>query len=210
MPKTILLTCGEYPASRLLTDPATASRVIGLDLYDLEHAGLEGYSGLLVPIHADQRFLMTVQDKLELFLAAGGTMVICGHLIYPFLPELASFVPLSARSVEDYRVWRMLEHPIFAGVSVDDLTFRKGIAGFYGRGHNPPPPYAQVLHRLGGPQGAPVDYCYHRPTGGRVLVHAGNTLWGIAVDGEVTSARRIETQLLDWIECPADTQSEEP
>jgi hypothetical protein len=71
IPKTILLTCGEYPASRLLTDPATASRVIGLDLYDLEHAGLEGYSGLLVPIHADQRFLMTVQDKLELFWVFG-------------------------------------------------------------------------------------------------------------------------------------------
>jgi hypothetical protein len=93
------------------------------------------------------------------------------------------------------------EHPVFAGVDTDDLSFRKGVAGFYGRGHNPPPAGARVLQRLSSPDGPPLDYVYHRPDGGRVLMHSGNDLWMYANDE--TSARRIAPQLLDWIESPA-------
>lgn len=195
----VLLTCGEQPPSRLLVQPATATRVAGLDIYALEHADLDDCAGLLIPIHADQRFLATMREKLERFLARDGTMVICGHLVYPFLPELSAFVPLTVRSVDDYRVWRDAWHPIFDGVAVDDLTFRKGVAGFYGRGHNPPPPDAEIVHRLGGARGAPVDYVYRRAGGGRVFMHAGNNLWAFSLDDEDNSAARIEPQLLDWI-----------
>ena len=201
MAKTLLLTCGEDPPPWLLTHPATASRVHGFDIYALEEVELGGYAGLLIPTHADQRFLVTMRDKLDRFLNGGGTVVFCGHRVYPFLLEVGPFVPLCVRSIEDYRVWRVREHPIFVGVDTDDLTFRRGVAGFYGRGHNPPPPHAHVLHRLGNPNGPPVDYLYHRPGGGRVLVHAGNNLWMVDVD-DPSSAGRITPQLLDWIESP--------
>lgn len=201
MPKTLLLTCGEAAPSPILTQTATSGRILSLDIYDLEdldQVALEHFSGLLVSTHADQRFLRAMKGKLERFLQHGGTLVFCGHLAYPFLPELAQFIPLAVRSHEDYRVWRVSEHPIFAGVDTEDLTFREGVAGFYGRGHNPPPPGAQVLQCLSSPDGPPVDYTYHRPGGGRVLVHAGNDIWMYAADD--TSAGRIAPQLLDWIE----------
>lgn len=198
MATTLLITCGEAVPSPILTHPATSNRVLGRDIYELKHVALERFSGLLISTHADQRFLQTMQGTLERFLQGGGTLVFCGHLAYPFLPEIAPFVPLSVRSHEDYRVWRVSEHPIFAGVDTEDLTFRKGVAGFYGRGHNPPPPGAQVLQRLSSPEGPPVDYVYHRVGGGRVLVHAGNDIWMYTADD--TSASRIAPQLLGWIE----------
>ena len=198
MARTILLTCGEVSPSPLLTHPRTGSRVQGLDIYALDTVELQAYAGVLISTYADQRFLAAVRPKLERFLQSGGTVVFCGHVAYPFLPELAPFVPLTGRSVEDYRVWRVREHPVFAGVQTEDLTFRKGVAGFYGRGYNPPPPHALVLHRLGTVEGAPVDCVYGRPDGGRVLVHAGNDLWGYVAD--TTSASRLAPQLLDWIE----------
>lgn len=198
MATTLLITCGEAVPSPILTHPVTSSRVLGLDIYELKHVALERFAGLLLSTHADQRFLQTTRGKLERFLQGGGTLVFCGHLAYPFLPELTPFVPLTVRSHEDYRVWRVSEHPIFAGVDTEDLTFRKGVAGFYGRGHNPPPAGAQVLQRLSSPEGPPVDYVYCRAGGGRVLVHAGNDIWMYA--GDDTSANRIAPQLLDWIE----------
>ena len=39
-----------------------------------------------------------------------------------------------------YRVAELAPHPIFDGVDPDDLTLRKGVAGFFARGHHPPPP----------------------------------------------------------------------
>lgn len=184
--------------SPLLAHPHTGARVQGLDMYALGEVDLTNYRGLLIPIHADQRFLLSLRSKLEAFLQSGAKLIVCGHVAYPFLPKLASFVPLMKRSSEDYRVWRVQEHAIFAGVETADLTFRKGVAGFYGRGHNPPPPQARVLHCLGAPDGAPVDYLYDGPDGGEVLVHAGNDLWMYVADN--TSANRIAPQLLDWIE----------
>lgn len=184
--------------SPLLTHPCTGPRVQGLDIYAIAEVDLQNYAGLLIPAHADQRFLATLMPKLERFLQAGGTLVICGHIAYPFLPELTPFVPLTVRSFEHYQVWRVKEHPIFDRVDTADLTFRKSVAGFYGRGHNPPPPSAVMLHRLGSPDGAPVDYLYRRSGGGRVLVHSGNDLWMYVADD--TSANRIAPQLLDWIE----------
>ncbi len=184
--------------SPLLTHPHTGSRVQGLDMYALGEVDLRNYRGLLIPIHADQRFLLSLRSTLEAFLQTDAKLIVCGHVAYPFLPELAPFVPLTKRSSGDYRVWRVQDHAIFAGVETADLTFRKGVAGFYGRGHNPPPPCARVLHCLGAPDGAPVDYLYDRPGGGQVLVHAGNDLWMYVADD--TSANRIAPQLLDWIE----------
>lgn len=187
--------------SALLTHPRTGLRVQGIDMYALADVDLRNYKGLLIPIHADQRFLLSLRSTLEAFLQTGAKLIVCGHVAYPFLPELAPFVPLTKRSSEDYRVWRVQDHAIFAGVETADLTFRKGVAGFYGRGHNPPPPRARVLHCLGAADGTPVDYLYDRPGGGQVLVHAGNDLWMYVADD--TSANRIAPQLLDWIELTA-------
>ena len=91
---------------------------------------------------------------------------------------------------------RAEDQPVFKGVAAEDLTFRRGVAGFYGRGASDPPPGALLLNTVGDDALA-VDWLWRRPGGGRVLLHSGNDLWIHWHDP--TSAARIGPQLLDWL-----------
>ncbi|HEY0296481.1 MAG TPA: hypothetical protein VGC69_14225 [Bordetella sp.] len=168
-----------------------------LALYDLAHADLRRWRSLLVPAHADQRFLAGQRERLEVFLLSGGTLVFNGHVAYPFLRWLRPFQPVAHRGLDGLRVHRAEDHPIFEGVDPEHLTFRRGVAGFYARGGNPPAPGARVLHTLG-PDALPVDWLLELPGGGRLLVHSGNDLWMYAGGGD--SAARVVPQLLAWLE----------
>lgn len=156
----------------------------------------DAFAGLLVDMHIDQRLFAGHRTWIEAFLAAGGTIVFCGLLAYPFLPPLGRFEPLARRSRAALEVTIAApEHPLFAGVAAADLTARKGVAGFYGRGQVRPPPGAEVLTRLDGGR-VPLDWVWHPPMGGRLLMHPGNNLWMYA--GDETSAARLTPQLLRW------------
>lgn len=165
-------------------------------VYDLPYTDLGRYGALLVPAHIDQRAFAACAAQVAGFLDGGGIVVFNGHIAYPFLPELTPFVPVPGYSFDLLRVQRVAEHPVFAGVEVADLTFRRGVAGFYGRGHNPPPAGATVLHRLSGGN-VPLDWLWQRPAGGTLLMHGGNNMWMYADDA--TSAARIAPQLLAWL-----------
>ncbi|MGO3741743.1 hypothetical protein [Kerstersia sp.] len=151
---------------------------------------------LLIPANADQRFLMTLQPQLEQWLLAGGTMVINGHVAYPFLRWLLPFEVQPCPGLAGLQVARAAPHPVFDGVDPAHLTYRRGVAGFYARGANPPPPGALVLNTLG-PGQQPIDWLLVLPGGGRLLVHSGNDLWMYA-NGQ-DSAARIVPQLFDWL-----------
>jgi len=179
----------------LATHPTLGPRLDMLPLYDLEHTNLLGYRALLIGLHADQRYLATRRAQLEAFLAAGRVVVFCGHVAEPFLPELQPFQPIEGYTLDDLDVVREAEHPVWDGVAVEDLSRRRGVAGFYGRGANPPPAGATVIHTLG-PNRAPVDFIHRPAAGGWLLVHAGADLWNYAPDA--TTAGRIAPQLIDW------------
>lgn len=173
-------------------------RVRGRDLYDaqaLDPAALRAVRALLLHAHVDQRHLLAHHAALEDWLLAGGTLVVNGHVAYPFLRWLQPFVPQAHPGLDGLRVHRAAPHPVFAGVQEEHLTFRRGVAGFYGRGSNPPFAGARVLHTLG-PHGLPLDWVLALPGGGRLLVHAGNDLWSFGHD----TAARLTPQLLDWID----------
>ncbi len=169
-------------------------------LRDLRDADFLGRRAILIEAHVDQRALLTHRAVLRTHLDAGGTVVFNGHLVYPIFEELAPFRVAAGRGVKDLIVERVHAHPVFAGVSCDDLSFRRGVAGFYGRGANPAPAGAVVLHRLR-QDGSPLDWVWQRPAGGQVFMHGGNTCWMYIDDG--TSAARIAPQMLDWIEAGA-------
>lgn len=191
-----LITYEQYPPPALISRRDLAVPVVGIDIYALRATELSGFCGLLIGTGCDQRELAEQQDKLQAFLAAGKTIVFCGHVAYPFLPGLSEFVPLADFRVKDLRVEKLMRHPVFDGIEPDDLTFRKGVAGFYGRGHNPPPRGAKVLNALG-PRRMPVDWLLEYCGGGCLLVHAGNDLWGYG-EGD-RSAARLPQQLVQWI-----------
>ena len=83
----------------------------------------------------------------------GGTVVANGHFAYPFLPRMTGFHAIDDYNIEDIAVRRLVDHPIWAGVSENDLTFRRGVAGFYGRAWHEPP------------RARPLFMLWARPTG---------------------------------------------
>lgn len=185
---------GQEPASFL--DRFYSKGIIQHRVYDLAGLNLTCFGTIFVSAHTDQRAFSACSQQITAFLDTGGILVFNGHIAYPFLPELAPFVPVPGSSLNLLQVRRTGEHPVFADVDPQDLTFRRGVAGFYGRGHNPPPEGAMVLHRLSGGD-APLDWVWERPAGGTVLMHGGNDLWMYADDP--SSAARIAPQLVAWV-----------
>lgn len=175
-----------------------------LSMRDVSAPTLAGRTAILVEAHIDQRALLALKPALTRHLDQGGTLVFNGHLIYPLVDGLESFQVAEQRGVKDLQVIRVNPHPVFAGVDCHDLSFRRGVSGFYGRGANPAPEGALVLHRLAA-QALPVDWVWQRPQGGQIFMHGGNTMW--MYQNDPTSAARIVPQLLDWLEagCPPPT-----
>lgn len=189
----VLLTMGDDEPP-LLEHPVASGRVRALDCYDLGEAALERAAALLVSMHTDQRHLAGLRPTLDTFVASGGRLVVCGQVAIPFLVGLSSFRPLVDYHLEDLELHFLQEHPVWDGVEPEDLSLRRGVAGFYGRGWHQPPPGAVVINGLG-PRRLPLDFAYSIG-GGEVLVHGGNDLWSWGEDGNTSS--RLLPQLLDW------------
>ena len=155
-----------------------AARIMPVDIYSLDTQPLEEFSALLIGMHVDQRFLAARGRRLDQFLERGNTVIVSGQIAHPFLRGLAPFQPLRDYRVQDLMVRREAAHPVWDGVVEDELTFRRGVAGFYGRGWHQPPEGATVIHSIGADR-HPVDFVY-RVGAGRVLFHGGNDLWQYA------------------------------
>ena len=201
MRKGLIAVNGNGHEPSLCRQDAYGDRLDAIELYDLEQDGrilnaLMPYAALLLPIHYDQLFLQRHAADLGAWLNLGGTMVINGHVAHPYADELTRFVPVENARMADYEVVMLQPHPVFVGVDPYDLTFRRGVSGFYGRGSNPPPPGALPLTGLKS-SGAVIDWVHERPGGGRIFMHSGNSIW-MYQDESNTSAARIVPQLIDW------------
>ncbi|GAA2561651.1 hypothetical protein GCM10010210_40200 [Pseudonocardia hydrocarbonoxydans] len=165
-----------------------------IDLYRLPVTDLGRYRLVVVPGMADQEFLARHREVIRGYLDGGGVLLFGGHLHRDWLPGASRFVPLHPPSLASYRVAEIAPHPIFDGVGPDDLTFRRGVAGFFARGHHPPPPGAQVLVRLAG--GEPATYVDQVSTAGTIVVHTTADLFTHGEPG--TPAARVPGQLVAW------------
>lgn len=165
--------------------------------YEVDRLKLERHAALLLPGHVDQRHLAAIGTRLDAYLESGGTILFNGHVAWPFLPELKPFVPVAVRNLEGLTIHREHDHEIFDGIDPADLTFQRGVAGFYGRGANPPPPGALVLHSVG-PDRLAVDWIAERPGGGRVFVHTGNDIFAFLVRPEPVAAVPLQ-RLFAWL-----------
>lgn len=197
MNHVLFLTYGfaEGGMSKLATSSGVAGDIEFADLYELDSLTLDAYTAVLLSMHLDQRFLATRAGRLEHYVEAGGTIVANGHVAYPYLRGLRPFHPLRGYRVEDLTVTRKIDHPIWSGVAERELTFRRGVAGFYGRGWHEPPAEAIVIHTIGERE-YPVDFIYTMGKG-KVLLHGGNDLWQYA--DATDSTVRIVPQLFQWL-----------
>lgn len=198
MRAAVVLDPQASPVSRADRWPALDGVEIA-DPYDLGTLDLERVGVLLIAGMVDQEHLWRRRDVVASFLGRGRVVVFCGQLFRRWLPGCEPFMPAPIRGFGDYVVKLATDeggepHPVFAGVAPDDLTFRRGVAGFFARGHHPPPPGARILATLAG--GQPITWVDQDSTAGTVFVHAGADLLGYGADD--TSAARMVPQLLDW------------
>lgn len=166
-----------------------------IDIYDLPKLDLTPYMCMVLNGLVDQEFLLKEKQRIADFLNESKVLVFSGNLFRPWLPGGSNFVPKTIRNHQDYRVSVASPHSIFEGVTNYDMTYQKGVAGFFARGHHPLPPGAEVLLTL--PGGEPITYIDRHSTKGTLLVHAGNDLFGYG-NPEKTSGR-IAPQLLAWV-----------
>ncbi len=178
---------------RLPGDPVRRPDVEPLDCYSLATTDLEAYAGLIVPTMVDQEYLHRHRERLRTYLDRGGIIAFSGQLQRPWLPGAGLFEPKQVRSFRDYELRIVSEHPVFSGVEASELTYRRGVAGFFARGYHRPPPGADIL--IAFTSGEPVVYVDQDTTGGTLLVHAGNNL--LSLNGSTTS--RVPGQLMAWI-----------
>lgn len=163
-----------------------SGRVERLDCYRLGSTDVTRYPALIITPSVDQEHLARQRRVIRGYLDGGGVVVFGGHLHRDWLPGASAFVPLANRSPSGYLVVEVADHPIFRGTSPEELTFRRGVAGFFARGHHPVPAGAEVLTRLSG--GEPATYLDRVSTAGTVVVQATSDLLGYC--GE---------KLLDWV-----------
>lgn len=164
--------------------------------YEADRVDLAPYDIVIISMASDQVHLGEISDKLTAYLNGGGTLIINGHINRPFLPELGRFEPMEKRGMAELVIHREAEHPMFGDIDVARLYKRKGVAGFYGRGTNPPPAGAEILHSVG-PDHMAVDWLYERPEGGRIFMHGGVELWMFLAGSPDTGPSYLQP-FFDW------------
>lgn len=170
--------------------------VTAVDCYAIDDATLEPFGVLVISSTVDQEHLARRRDVIRRFLDAGKVVVFGGHLHREWLPGTKPFEPVLPPRRANYQVTEIADHPIFAGVDPTELDTRRGVRGFFARGHHPVPEGAEVLVRLIG--GQPVTYIDRHSTAGTIFVHATADLFSYASGLENTSASRVAPQLAQW------------
>jgi len=168
-----------------------------VDIYDLPHIDMTPYKCLVINSFIDQEFLYEHRNLIADFLGKRKVLLFSGNLFRDWLPGGSSFIPKEIHSFHDYKVSIHQPHPIFEGVLEDDMTFNKGVAGFFARGHHPIPEGAEVLLML--PGGEPINYIDRHSTNGTIFSHVGNDLFGAMQKGELKTTNRIRPQLIRWV-----------
>jgi hypothetical protein len=151
--------------------------------------------GIITTTHLDQIGWLKHMPAVSRLLERGGNWVFNGHVLRRFLPGLDVYRPLEKPKRADFAMVRLIEHPIFAGIDQKSLEENKGVAGFYGRGHNPLPAGGVAVNGIG-PDRLPIDWAWERPEGGRMFSHAGNDLGGPG--GDSGRAALLTSRVIAW------------
>jgi hypothetical protein len=201
MPHAILVLSTDAPAAQEFAAPLAQGTVVAIRQDRIDDAALDEASGIIVSTSVDQIDLLERAASLARFFARGGRMVFNGHVLRPFVEGLTPFVPLAKRTRAEYELTVLSRHAVFADLDVAGLVTRKGVAGFYGRGHNPPPAGAIAINSICSDR-LPIDWEWHLPGGGALFVHTGNDLWDAGDDPVIH--RKLAERLAAWAVAGAD------
>lgn len=191
----IMLNSGACFAQARVKDQDYQEDFMFVDIYDFPKVDLRPYKCLVINSFIDQEFLYEHRHLIREFLDDRKVLIFTGNLFKNWLPGGSNFVPKQINSFQDYVVSVHQSHPIFEGVLEDDMTYNKGVSGFFARGHHPVPEGAEVLLTL--PGGEPINYIDRNSTKGTIFAHVGNDLFG-KMNGSPKTTDRIGPQLMQW------------
>lgn len=191
----IWLHPGDMEPPQALRAAVARGAVTPLAQADLTETVLMRHRGLVTGMLFDQDAAMALRPVLERFLDRGGRWFFNGHVMRPFLDGLMPYEVMAAPRRSDFTLVSRNPHPVFDGVDIASLETNRGVAGFYGRGCNPPPPGAVVVNAYD-PRDIPVDWVWRRPGGGAFFSHAGNDLAQIASMHGI--GERVWANIIAW------------
>jgi hypothetical protein len=210
MSSVLTLVMRESITTRKPAPPSDGPQSIIRDVYDLDDLDLTRYRGLVISAGCDQRFLTEHRRRLTAWVRAGGRLLANGHPMLRYVSGLPEIRTLDFHGIDDLRLHAVGSHPIWDGLSRQDLLLRTGVpgvhsfsdlleigvAGFYAHAYLTRLPAGTTTITGIGDGRLPVDISY--PLGaGEVIVHAGNDLSGFPIPGSdsVTLADRTLSYL---------------
>ncbi|MCI5968293.1 hypothetical protein [Helicobacter sp.] len=151
------------------------------------------YKIIIFPTDIDQILLFENKNQIKNFLTNGGILLNFAPTYLQYLPKLplytASKTPIKLRDIEP------LEHCITRGVKSYDISYRRGVKGFFSRGFIDCPKNAEIF--LKDSDGRCVAYVDN--TQGLLIHTAGADLLGFGFF-ENSTAKRLAFNLLLWLE----------
>jgi len=194
-PNALYIESDDGPLPAQLARHVEAGRLRVVRQVDLTPSDFDAACGLITTAYLDQIDFDARRSTIATFLEKGGRIVFNGHVVRPFIEGMRPFVPLATQRRSDLAIERLTSHPIFAGISAQAHAAQKGVAGFYGRGHNPPLASATLLTGIG-PNRLPVDWEWLLPGGGGLFVHSGNDIWAVSDDAGVNEL--VAERVVAW------------
>ncbi len=162
----------------------------------LDATSLDDAVALVITMHADQILLAERAPLLDGLLARGGRLLVNGPAMRPFVAGVRGFVPSGAGRIADLVLTPLVDHALFDGIPREAFQTRRGVAGFYGRGHTPPRPGATAITGIGQAR-APLDWEWRHPSGRVLFWHAGNDMW-TTLD-ETVLTERLARNICGWL-----------
>lgn len=166
---------------------------------DLTSDSIKNATGIITTMHLDQLGMLSFSSELEAFLNRGGRWFFNGHMMRPLVFGLQNYIPIKESGKQGLALTPLADHPIFKGIDRSKFGESKGVAGFYGRGHNPMPRGATAITGIGTKKN-PLDWDWSISNSGqksgRIFSHAGNTLLSVAGDKEAT--KQLRENIFSW------------
>lgn len=160
------------------------------DNYDLKQI-----SGVIMGMSLDLYELQRRKDEFENFVKNGGRIFYSGHAAISFFSFLSIYEPVKNIKLENFKITKNCEHIIYKDLDIKCFEKRKGVAGFYSRGQNPPPKGAKIITSI--KQGSvPCDWEFSFGKG-KFYAHSGNDLYNCCEDEAIN--KKVFNNILEFL-----------
>lgn len=184
MKKILFLKFNNSEAKEFLNLEEFSDTIQSISQYEVEYLDFNIYNGIFFTHCIDQYLLKNLSMKFRDFLQKGGKIFYNGHIMIPFLDELTKFQPILDPKYTDFFISEISKHQIYDGIVPQALNVKKGVAGFYSRGQNPPPKKAKIITAIKNGE-VPVDWEL-KIGSGMLYIHCGNDLHGCAENFDIS------------------------